>query len=104
MPVSKPKGKKRKPRQRPPEYDFDEPVEFVEQFASPLDAIVERLKNVAQATDRFKSSQRMSWLFQVSLSTLRHLALGPCPGKLRLSTLDQIHGTLHIQPRLIHYV
>ena len=51
MPVSKPKGKKRKPRQRPPEYDFDEPVEFVAQFASPLDAIVERLKNVAQATD-----------------------------------------------------
>lgn len=50
MSVSKPKGKKRKPRQRPPEYEFVEQKEFVPQFNNPLDAIVARLSDAMQAT------------------------------------------------------
>jgi len=51
MSVSKPKGKKRKPRQRPPEYELGKRDEFVSQFVNPLDAIVERLNGVVQGAD-----------------------------------------------------
>ena len=50
MPTDKIKNKKRKPRQRPPEYDIGQPQKFVPQFENPLDTIIERLKGVTQGS------------------------------------------------------
>ena len=51
MSVFKPKGKKRKPRQRPPKFDLEKQVKFTPQFAVPLDGISERLKGVVQGSE-----------------------------------------------------